>query len=94
MRLDPLALLASLSQQIQRESHSNNQAALSPRAEAWLRQIPGAVLAAIVAPAVFSGGPAEALAAAATALVAARTRNLLLAVAVGVGAVFALRLLL
>ena len=39
-------------------------------------------------------GPAEALAAAATALDAARTRNLLLAVVVGVGAVFALRRLL
>jgi uncharacterized membrane protein len=100
VRLDPLALLAILGMAAATYATRAgglwlvSRVALSPRAEAWLRQIPGAVLAAIVAPAVFSGGPAEALAAAATALVAARTRNLLLAVAVGVGAVFVLRLLL
>lgn len=63
----------------------------SPRLEAWLRQIPGAILISIVAPAALAAGPAEALASLATALVAARTRNLLLAMAVGVAAVWALR---
>src|SRR5215217_7998802 len=64
---------------------------LTPRIEAWLRHVPGAVLAALVAPGVFTAGPADALAALATALVAARTRNFLLAIAVGVGAVVLLR---
>ncbi len=66
----------------------------SPRVEAWLHNIPGAVLVAIVTPAALSNGPADALAAAATALVAARTRNLLLAIALGVAAAWALRRLL
>lgn len=65
-----------------------------PAMAAWLRHIPGAVLIAIVAPTVFSSGPAEALAAAATALVAARTGNVLLAMAGGVAAVLGLRALL
>ena len=64
---------------------------LSPRVEAWLRHVPGAVLAALVAPSIFTAGPAEALAALATTLVAARTRNFLLAIAVGVAAVVLLR---
>ena len=45
-------------------------------AAAWLRHIPGAVLAALVAPAVVTGGVAEAIAAAATALARARTPTL------------------
>jgi uncharacterized membrane protein len=63
----------------------------SPRLEAWLRQIPGAILISIVAPAALTTGPAEALASLATVLVAARTRNLLLAMVVGVAVVWALR---
>jgi uncharacterized membrane protein len=65
--------------------------ALSPRLEAGLRAIPGAVLISIVAPAVLSAGPAEALASLATVLVAARTRNLLAAMATGILVVWALR---
>jgi uncharacterized membrane protein len=61
---------------------------------AWLRHIPGAVLASLVAPAVVTGGPAEALAAAATALVFVITRNLFAAMATGVLAVFLLRMAL
>ena len=34
----------------------------------WMKHIPGAVLASLVAPAILAGGPAEAIAAAATAL--------------------------
>ena len=63
-------------------------------AAAWLRHIPGAVLAALVAPAVLNGGPAEAVAAAATALVAILTRNLFAAMAIGVLAVYLARLAL
>ena len=61
---------------------------------AWLRHVPGAVLAALVAPAVLAGGIAEWLAAAATALVFVLTRNLFAAMAGGVAAVWLLRQLL
>jgi uncharacterized membrane protein len=64
---------------------------MSSRVEAWLRQVPGAILVSIVAPTALARGPADALAAAATALVALRTRSLVLAMLVGVAAVWALR---
>jgi uncharacterized membrane protein len=63
----------------------------SRRFDAWLRHVPGAVLVAIVAPLLIGGGQPAAIAAVATALVAAQTRNLLLAIVVGVGIVWALR---
>lgn len=66
----------------------------SPRVEAWLRQIPGAVLVAIIAPTVLASSLAETLAALASALVALRTKNVLVAMVVGVGAVWVLRMLL
>ena len=66
----------------------------SPRVEAWLRQIPGAVLVAIIAPTVLASSLAETLAALATALVALRTKNVLVAMVVGVGAVWVLRMVL
>ena len=61
---------------------------------AWMRHIPGAVLASLVAPAVVSGGPAEWAAAAATALAWLLTRNLLPAMAAGVLTVYLMRLAL
>lgn len=61
---------------------------------AWLRHIPGAVLASLVAPAVLTGGTAEILAAAATALVFVVARNLFAAMATGVIMVFLLRMAL
>ncbi len=61
---------------------------------AWMRHIPGAVLASLVAPAIATGGPAEAMAAAATALVFFLTRNLFAAMATGVIAVFLVRMAL
>jgi uncharacterized membrane protein len=64
---------------------------LSPRIEAWLRALPGAVLVALVAPAVISGGLAAVVAALATLLVALRTKNLLLAMVIGVLVVWGLR---
>ncbi len=63
----------------------------SPRIESWLRHIPGAVLMSIVAPAALASGPADAAAALFTAVVAARTRNLLLSIMLGVAAAWALR---
>jgi uncharacterized membrane protein len=64
------------------------------RTRAWLEQIPSAVLASLVAPAILTGGPAEAIAAAATAAAMIVTRNLFAAMATGVVAVYAGRLLL
>ena len=64
------------------------------RVEAWLGHIPGAILVAIVAPAIVEGGLAAALAALATTLAAWRTGNLFVAMAVGVVTVWGARLLL
>ncbi len=61
---------------------------------AWLRHIPGAVLASLVAPAVLNGGPAELVAAAATALAYVLTRSILAAMVAGVGVVYLARLAL
>lgn len=59
---------------------------------AWLRHIPGAVLAALVAPALVTGSPAEAIAAVVTALVYFLTRILLAAMAAGVLTVYLARM--
>lgn len=61
---------------------------------AWLKHIPGAVLASLVAPAIVNGTPAEAIAAAATLLGFLLTRSLLVAMAAGVLAVYLARLAL
>jgi uncharacterized membrane protein len=66
----------------------------SPRVEAWLRQIPGAVLVAIIAPTVLASSLAETLAALATVLVAIRTKNVLISMLIGVAMVACLRLIL
>jgi uncharacterized membrane protein len=70
-----------------------SRAPSSRRLKAWLGYIPGSVIVAVVAPTVFNTGPAEAGAALATLLVAALTRNLLLAMIVGVSTVVMLRML-
>lgn len=61
---------------------------------AWMRHLPGAVLASLVAPAILTGGPAEAVAALATAAMFLVSRNLFAAMATGVAAVFLVRLAL
>lgn len=61
-------------------------------AAAWLKHIPGAVLASLVAPALVTGSPAEVLAAIVTGLVFVTTRSLLPAVAAGVLAIYLARL--
>jgi uncharacterized membrane protein len=64
------------------------------RTEAFLSAMPGAILMSIVAPQVAGAGPAELVSALAVLGVAARTRNVLLAIVVGVVLVVALRNLL
>ncbi len=59
---------------------------------AWLRHIPGAVLAALVAPAIVNGTAAEAIAAAVVLAVFLVSRSLLAAMAAGVLAVYLARL--
>lgn len=63
-------------------------------AAAWLKHLPGAVLASLVAPAVVSGGAAEMIAAASTAAIFLVSRNLFAAMAAGVGVVFLARMVL
>ncbi len=60
-------------------------------AAAWLRQVPGAVLASLIAPAVIVGGASDAVAAVATGLVMVVTRNLFAAIAAGVAVVYLAR---
>ncbi len=66
----------------------------SPHLEAWLKQIPGAVLVALIAPTVLASSIAETLAAVATVLVAIRTKNVLIAMLVGIATVALLRLII
>jgi uncharacterized membrane protein len=58
---------------------------------AWLRHIPGAVLASLVAPAIVTGGTAEWAGTVATALAYLLTRSLLIAMIAGVGVVYLAR---
>jgi uncharacterized membrane protein len=57
----------------------------------WLREVPAAILVAVVAPEIFRGGPAAVLGAVITALVMWRSRNLFLAIGAGVLAVLGAR---
>ncbi len=63
-------------------------------AAAWIKHIPSAVLASLVAPAVVTGDAAEALAAIATTLMFVATRSLLAAMITGVAAILVARTLL
>jgi uncharacterized membrane protein len=60
----------------------------------WMKHVPGAVLASLIAPAILAGGAAEAIAAAATALIYIVTRNLFAAMLGGVLAVYLARMVL
>ncbi len=60
----------------------------------WLKHIPGAVLSALVAPAILTGSLAEALAGTATTVVFLLSRSLFAGMAAGVLAVYLARLLL
>lgn len=63
-------------------------------AAAWIKHIPGAVLASLVAPAIVTGNVAEAVAAVATAVMFLLTRSLIAAMTTGVVTVFLVRLAL
>lgn len=70
------------------------QADLSPRLEAGLEAIPGAVLISLIVPGVVSGGPAQWGATVVVVALAARTGSLLISMFGGMAAVVALRVLL
>lgn len=58
----------------------------------WMKHLPGAVLSALVAHAILTGGMAEAVAALAVALIYLISRNLFAAMLAGVLAVYVTRL--
>jgi len=60
----------------------------------WMKHVPGAVLASLIAPAIIAGGVAEGIAAAAVALIYIFSRNLFAAMVGGVLAVYLARLAL
>jgi len=64
------------------------------RLERFMKAIPGAILASIVAPSALAAGPADALATGITALVAWRVGNVPVAMLAGVGSALGLRALL
>ena len=64
---------------------------VSGRMERFMKAIPGAILASIVAPLALAAGPAEAVATVVTGVVAWRWGNLPLAMLAGVAVVLALR---
>jgi uncharacterized membrane protein len=99
MRVDPLALLTILGMAFVTYATRFTGVWLMGRVPAmqrldtWLSYIPGAVLTAIVAPAIFDGGMPDLVAAVGTVLVMIRTRSMLAAMAAGVVLVWLLRML-
>jgi len=61
------------------------------RLESCLTQLPGSILAALLAPLIFAAGTAEVLAAAVTLIVSVTAKNMPLALVAGVGTVATLR---
>lgn len=61
---------------------------MSSFTERWFRNLPGALLIAIVAPTVLNGSVAETVAALVVILMMIKTKNLLLAMCAGVATVF------
>lgn len=68
-----------------------NRITITPKIEASLKALPGCILISIVAPLILAGGPAEAAASLLVILVALRSKNLLLAMSIGVAAVWGFR---
>jgi uncharacterized membrane protein len=64
----------------------------SPRLAAWLRALPGALLVALVTPALTREGPTGIAAGGAATLVALRTKNMLAAMVAGLAVIVALRM--
>ena len=66
----------------------------SSRAEKWLKQVPAAVITALITPEVINGGITTLVAGTVTAVVAVRTKSVLSAMVAGVITTFILRRLL
>lgn len=64
---------------------------LSPRFQAWLSYVPGAILVSLIVPELAKGGPAKWGAALAALVVAWRSGNILYAMLAGIGIVLLLR---
>lgn len=64
---------------------------VSDRVEAWLNALPGAIVVAIIAPALVNGGPIEWTAGAVVLLVAWKLGSILASMAIGIGLVWLLR---
>lgn len=99
MRVDPIALLAIFGMALVTYATRFTGVWLMGRVpsmhrlDTWLSYIPGAVLTAIVAPGILSGGVPDLVAAAGTVLVMIRTRSMLAAMATGVVLVWLLRMI-
>jgi uncharacterized membrane protein len=71
-----------------------NRLRVTPRFDAFLAALPGAILVSLVAPVVFRAGVPGLVAAAATALVALRLKgNIIIPMVVGLAVLLGLRLL-
>lgn len=68
-----------------------NRLEISDRVEAGLSVLPGAIVVAILSPEILARGPVEWTAAGLTAIVMARTENILIALCVGILTVIVLR---
>jgi uncharacterized membrane protein len=68
----------------------SRRVAITARSKRVVAQLPAVLLISIIAPLIVSGGPSHAVAAAATALTALRSRSVLLAMAVGLATVLLL----
>jgi branched chain amino acid efflux pump len=99
LNLDPLTLLAIAGMALVTYAtrlggwFAIRRMVLSGRARAALDAVPGAVLAAVITPAVLTTGPAETIAAAITVVAGLRLPQLV-AVVLGVASVVALRAML
>lgn len=64
---------------------------MQPVVKRWLKNLPGSLIVAIVAPGLLSGGLPEILAAAAVILVMLTSKSVLLAMVIGAGVIFLAR---
>ena len=69
-----------------------NRITITPKTESWLKTLPGCILISIVAPLILRAGLPEIGAALLVILVSLRSRNLLLAMSLGVACVWLLRM--
>lgn len=97
MKIEPQALTAILGMALVTFSTRAgglwvmNHITITPRMETWLKALPGCILISIVAPIILAAGPSEMAATLLVVLVALRSKNLLLAMSIGVATVWGLR---